>query len=139
MSAIPSIAAISAAASSHRLDVLPQNVASGTASGPLPTAAASTAAPASNTAPVSNQSSVAHAQAAARTNQVDTVNVSLGTVALPDAVTTFDPRSHYGLTNEVPPTTDLASEMIQQLVAFYPFSANGQLHPDTSPTVDIKT
>ena len=39
----------------------------------------------------------------------------------------------------MPPGPDLASEMIQQLVAYYPFTANGQVHATTSQSVDIKT
>jgi len=146
MSAIPSIAAVSVAASSHRLDAFPHNVANGAASGPLPTPLAASAAPVSNTAPASNQASVANVQGPARANHVDATGAPPGTAAAsaatqpaPSVVVDYDPRSPYGPTNGVPPSADLASEMIQQLVAYYPFTANGQVHADTPQTVDFKT
>jgi hypothetical protein len=158
MSAIPSIAAISAAASSHRVDAFLHNVANGSASGLLPTppvpgtAPATTAAPAPsvvpapNAAAASNQTGLANAPGLARTHHADAIGASLASVAGPDATQPpptvelqFDPRSPYGPTNGVPPSADLASEMIQQLVAYYPFTANGQVHATTSPSLDIKT
>jgi hypothetical protein len=149
MSAIPSIAAVSVAASSHRLDAFQHHVANGLASGALPTpaasnaGAASTVAAASTAAPASHQAGVANVQGPAPANQVDATGALAGTAAAsqpaPSVVVDYDPRSPYGPTNGVPPSADLASEMIQQLVAYYPFTANGQVHPDTQQTVDFKT
>ncbi|MGP0088816.1 MAG: hypothetical protein ACLPKB_02485 [Xanthobacteraceae bacterium] len=148
MSAISSIAAISAATSSRRLGVFPYNVASGSASGLLSTQSESTTAPAATAAPAAapapNQPSNANAQGPGRANQVDATGAPLGTVPVSAAagptanvVTTFDPRSPYGLTHGTPPTADLASQMVQQLVAFYPFPINGP--GDTAQTIDLKT
>ena len=158
MSAISSIAAISAAALSHRVDAFVRSAANGSASDLLPTppvpgtaplstaAPAPTVVPAPNAAALSNQAGLANAQGLERTHHVDAAGASLASEAGPDSAQPapsagpqFDPRSPYGPTNGVPPSADLGSEMIQQLVAFYPFSASGQLHPDSSPTVDIKT
>jgi hypothetical protein len=149
MSAIPSIAAISAAASSHRVDAFLHNVANGSASSLLPTppvpgtAPATTAAPAPTVVPAPNAAALSNL---VRTHHVDAVGAPLVTTAGSDAAQPapsvelqFDPRSPYGPTNGVAPSADLASEMIQQLVAYYPFTANGQIHPDTTQTVDIKT
>lgn len=155
MSAISSIAAISSATSSRRLGAFPYSVASGSASG-LPstesgsTTAASTtaspAAPASNSAPASNQTSNANAQGLARANQVDATGAPLAAAPASAAagptsnvVTTFDPRAPYGPTHGTPPTADLASQMVQQLVAFYPFAANSQVNVNTAQTIDIQT
>jgi flagellar basal body rod protein FlgC len=146
MGAILSIAAEPLAASSHRHDASPHNVANGSASVPSPTPPASSAAPVSNTAPASNQAGGANAQGPARASHVDATGVSPGAAAAsaatqptPSVVVDYDPRSPYGPTNGVPPSADLASEMIQQLVAYYPFTANGQVHADTPQTVDFKT
>jgi len=143
MSAIPSIAAVSVAASSHRLDAFQHNVANGPASGALLTPAASNARAASTAAPASHQAGVANVQGPAPANHVDATGALAGTAAAsqpaPSVVVDYDPRSPYGPTNGVPPSADLASEMIQQLVAYYPFTANGQVHPDTQQTVDFKT
>jgi hypothetical protein len=153
MSAIPSIAAISVAASSYRLGAFPHSVAHGTASGAVPTSlapASSTAGTAlvSNTAPASNaplilnQAGIANSHGLAQANPVNAAGAVVASGVPeppPSVVVDFDPRSPYGPTNGVPPSVDLASEMIQQLVAYYPFTPNGQVHADTSQTLDIKT
>ena len=128
MSATPSIVAISVAASTHRLDPFPHSVAGGTAA-------------VSNSAPEANQAGGANAQGLARTNHVDVPGTSPGAAAAspaPGVALDYDPRSPYGPANGVP-SADLAREMIQQLVAYYPFTANGQVHAAARRTVDITT
>jgi hypothetical protein len=146
MSAIPSIAAISVAASSLRLDAFPHNVANGAASDPLPTPPAASAAPLSNTAAAPNQAGVENVQGSAPATHVDATGASPGTAAAsaatepaPSVVVDYDPISPYGPTNGVPPSADLASEMLQQLVAYYPLTANGRLRADMRRKVDFKT
>jgi hypothetical protein len=148
MSAITSVSAISATASSVRVGLSSKNAATAPASTLLPTApdtvaglvtaAAATAAPVSNNSPTANHASAATARGPARTDQVAAIGTSIGGAPTGSAnvAPTSEPRSPYKLTNGVPPSSHLASQMTQQLVAFYPFPTTVQT---VARTVDIKT
>jgi flagellar basal-body rod protein FlgC len=118
MSSVSSIAASGMAAASLRLQVSANNVANAMSSGPLPGSAAAGSFPGPY-----------------RTQRVDQVDVAGGGTSAtvssisPGTVPAFDPGAPYANSQGMvaSPNVDLASEIIQQLMARISFAANAQL------------
>jgi flagellar basal-body rod protein FlgC len=118
MSIASSIAVSGMAAAALRLQVSANNVANARSAGPLPGSANSAGFPA--------------AYVPARVDQVDMAgggtSATVGTIS-PGAVPAYDPTAPYADGNGMvaSPNVDLASEIIQQLLARYSFAANAQV------------
>jgi flagellar basal-body rod protein FlgC len=116
---IASIIAISALnAASLRLQVAANNIANSLSNGPLPGVANPESFPAAYTPLRVNQTDVAGGGTSATTSSVS-----------PTTVSAFDPTAPFANTDGfvARPNVDLASEMIQLLVARYNYAANAQV------------
>jgi flagellar basal-body rod protein FlgC len=118
MNSISSIAVSGMAAASLRLQVSANNVANASSSGPLPGLDAAAGFPA--------------AYAAERVNQVAAIgggtSATVSTVS-PGTVPAYDPSAPYADSHGMvaTPNVDLASEIVQQLMARISFAANAQM------------
>ena len=118
MSIASTIAVSGLAVASLRLQVSANNVANALTSGPLPGSANSAGYPA--------------AYVPERVNQIDIAgggtSASIGTIS-PSYVSTYDQAAPYADSNGfvASPNVDLATELVQQLVARYTFAANAHV------------
>jgi flagellar basal-body rod protein FlgC len=117
MSSILSIAASGLAAATQRLQVSADNVANAESDGPSPTASAAV------------QAQYQPAYIAQQVNQVATPGGGTRAVASnaqPGTVTAYDPTAPYADQNGQvsAPNVDIVTQLIQQAIASYAFSAN---------------
>jgi flagellar basal-body rod protein FlgC len=118
MSIASTIAVSGMTAASLRLQVSANNVANALSSGPLPGAANSGGYPAAYAPERVNQTDVAGGGTSAR----------IGFVS-PSYVQAYDPAAPYADSHGMvaSPNVDLATELVQQLVARYTFAANAHV------------
>ena len=146
-----SIATSGLAAASLRLDVSASNVANAQSNGALPAASGSSATAAPSSFAPSAPAPSASAPTAYVPLRVDQVDVANGGTAAtvapvsPSYVPSYDPTASYANSSGLvaAPNVDLASEVVQQLVARYAFAANAKVVRTASQTLqtllDIKT
>jgi flagellar basal-body rod protein FlgC len=101
-----------------RLQVAANNIANSLSDGPMPDAANAAAFPAAYTPLHVDQTGVVGGGTRATVNQVS-----------PAAVSTFDPTAPFADSNGMvaSPNVDLASEIVQLMLARYSFAANAQV------------